>query len=50
MPADREEQAREIFLEAMALDHGRRERFIEDRCGSDAALRDEVASLLAHEQ
>jgi non-specific serine/threonine protein kinase/serine/threonine-protein kinase len=43
MPA---ENAKAIFLEAVALSAGERESLLDERCGSDEALRDEVERLL----
>lgn len=50
MNTDRHNLAAEIFVEAMDLDAAARRRLLVERCGDDAALRDEVESLLlAHD-
>ncbi|MDJ0788254.1 MAG: protein kinase [Myxococcota bacterium] len=48
MRQERFDQIRELFLEACELETSAREAFLGDRCGDDAALREEVASLLGH--
>src|SRR5262245_18296897 len=48
---ERSQQIEEIFHEALQRDHAQREAYLRQACGSDAALRSEIASLLAnHEQ
>ena len=39
--------AKDIFLEAAELDQARRGALLDERCGADAALREQVMSLLA---
>ncbi|MFW6078344.1 MAG: hypothetical protein ACODAE_01905 [Gemmatimonadota bacterium] len=47
MNRERWRSVQEIFLEARDLEGTERERFLADACGDDAALLDEVRSLLA---
>jgi non-specific serine/threonine protein kinase/serine/threonine-protein kinase len=49
MPADRAQQARELFLAAVDAPPDQRSALLTEQCGSDAALRAEVESLLAHD-
>src|SRR5919106_339443 len=45
------EKVKELFDAALQCEPGRRLRFLEQACGSDVELRDEIASLLAsHEE
>ena len=48
MKPDRHQRAMEVFLEACELQGTRRMAFLEQACADDAALRQEVESLLAH--
>jgi serine/threonine protein kinase/tetratricopeptide (TPR) repeat protein len=47
LSSDRWPQLEALFYEAVALDPAARKSFLDDHCGSDAALRQEVESLLA---
>jgi non-specific serine/threonine protein kinase/serine/threonine-protein kinase len=49
MTPDRAERARAIFLEALDLAPDRRRKLLDERCGDDAHLRDEVLTLLAYD-
>lgn len=48
MDAERWEATNRLFHEAAALPAGERGRFLDDSCAHDAALRNEVESLLAY--
>ena len=48
MDPERWHQLSEVFHEALKQPPERRATFLEDACGGDAVLRDEVASLLAY--
>jgi non-specific serine/threonine protein kinase/serine/threonine-protein kinase len=48
MSGDLAEQAREIFLDALELSSEQQPGLLDERCGDDSRLRDEVESLLAH--
>jgi len=45
---DRYAQIRRIFLDACQLAGDQRERFLDQACGGDSALREEVVSLMRH--
>jgi WD40 repeat protein/serine/threonine protein kinase/TPR repeat protein len=47
MPDARWERVKELLHEGMRRDPGQRGRFLDEACGSDAALRSEIESLLA---
>src|SRR5215831_14924015 len=47
---ERSQQIEEIFHEALQRDHAQREAYLRQACGSDAALRSEIAGLLAHHE
>jgi len=47
LSSDRWSQLEALFHEASSLDLAARQRFLDERCGSDAELRREVESLLA---
>src|SRR5262249_9773471 len=47
---ERSQQIEEIFHEALQRDHAQREAYLRQACGSDAALRGEIAGLLAHHE
>lgn len=49
MTPDRHERITEIFNAAAELSPADRRAFLEAKCGSDAGLREEVESLLAHD-
>ncbi len=49
MTSDRWERAAEIFQEALACEVSERRRYVEQACGADAELREEVQSLLTHD-
>ena len=49
MTPERFERVREILEAALARPAGDRARFLEEACGADAELREEVESLIAHE-
>ncbi len=49
MNPDRYAQIKKLFLAAMELPESARDQFLHDQCGDDDGLRQEVASLLAHE-
>ncbi|MHC4427236.1 MAG: protein kinase domain-containing protein [Planctomycetota bacterium] len=49
MPPNRAQQARELFLAAVDSPPEQRSALLDEQCGSDAALRAEVESLLAHD-
>lgn len=49
MTAQRREQVLEVLAHARALDAGARDRYLDQACGQDAELREEVSQLLAHE-
>jgi Tol biopolymer transport system component len=48
VPAARWKRIEDVFLGALAVDAGERERFVMNACGDDAGLRAEVAALLAN--
>ena len=48
MDAERHARVKELFFRAIELEEAERSRFLEDACGSDAALRAELESLLTH--
>jgi serine/threonine-protein kinase len=50
MKISREEQISRIYDDAVALDPNQRRAFLDEMCGGDAGLRQEVESLLAREQ
>ena len=47
MDAERYDRVRELFAEALERPPGERARFVNEACGGDPALREEVESLLA---
>src|SRR5262245_31604658 len=49
MERDRWQRVERVFQSALERPSGERRIYIESACGSDAALRDEVLGLLAHE-
>src|ERR1700678_682710 len=49
LPGDRWERVEKLFQEATELPPGAREKFIEERCGGDVKLRDEVLSLVRYD-
>ena len=44
------ERVKELFFQAMQLGHDQRERFLDEACGGDVALRGEIDSLLLAEE
>ena len=46
MSTDRWKRTEGLFLLACALSHEKRKRFLDDACGEERALREEVESLL----
>jgi serine/threonine-protein kinase len=46
--AERHQRVKQIFLDALELADEEREAFLQAACGGDAAMREEVESLLAH--
>jgi len=47
---ERSHQIEEIFHEALQRDRAQREAYLLQACGSDAALRSEIAGLLSHHE
>ncbi|MCC6676116.1 MAG: serine/threonine protein kinase [Phycisphaerales bacterium] len=50
MSPDRQQRVDELFIEMLELAPADRRARLDDRCGGDVALRDEVESLLAHHE
>ena len=50
MSSERYNEVARIFTEARAMDDPERSAFLDDACGSDAALREAVERLLAHDR
>ncbi len=50
MQVEREKIVEELFMLAVELSPGERQRFLERHCGTDPQLRDELQSLLDHDQ
>ncbi len=49
MQPERRRQVEDLYHRALELDANRRAAFLEDSCGDDKVLRDELETLLAHE-
>ena len=50
MPIDRFQRLEEIFTIAVDLEGEERERFLDEACGDDAALRAEIEALIMSDQ
>ena len=46
--AERYARVKEFFLQAIEIAEDERDSFLEEACGSDTELRDELVSLLGH--
>ena len=46
--AERYAEVRRLFLEAIELAEDERDQFLDEACGADSELRDELDSLLKH--
>src|SRR5256885_313033 len=46
---ERWQQVKQILVQALDVDTGRRQEFLQSACGSDSELRAEVESFLAHQ-
>ena len=50
MTSDRRQRVQELFKEAMSLEPAEMATLLDESCGDDTELREEVESLLSHHQ